>query len=196
MSRRTLFRRLANRTSLPVSAICALVSACDAPTHGGETAPSDELAITDAAFGLVRAPVRVTLDPSQRALDNLRNTSRTPAEVQMVDGYPRNVRGRWSSPYTHQVDAARNFLLSHEGLYRPQRDGISLHVLRMLPNGGGVAFYQTWRGLPLFGAELTVLMDGTQILGTVGSLAVSAPNVDTRPGLAPEHAIERLTPHA
>jgi Zn-dependent metalloprotease len=196
MSRRTLFRRLANRSSISVSAFCALFGACDMPTPGGEVDPTNELATIDAAFGLVRTPVRVTLDPSQRALDNLRRSSRTPAEVQMVDGYPRNVRGRWASAYTHQVDAARDFLLTHEGLYRPQRDGISLHVLRMLPNGGGVAFYQTWRGLPLFGAELTVLMDGNNILGTVGSLAVEAPNVDTRPGLAPDHAIERLTRHA
>lgn len=196
MSTRTLFRRLprlfrmTSRSVLGASALCAMLGACDAPVDHAV-----ELDTTEAAMTLVR-PVRLVLDPSQRALDTLRRGSRMRAEVQVVDGYPRAVIGRWPSAYTHQVDAARNFLIEHEALFRPSRDGIELHVRRLLPNGGGVAFYQSWRGLPLFGAELTVLMDGNHVIGTVGSLAVEAPKVDTRPGLTPEQAVAILTRHA
>ena len=131
-------------------------------------------------------------DASAEALATLRRTSLAPADVRMVDGFPRHVAGRWLIDVADPVEGARRFLADYEGLYRAQHDGLELHVRRMLGGGAeGVAFYQTWRDLPLFGAELNVLMSGQEVRGTIGSLAAEPPpeRFDVRPGLSPDEAV-------
>jgi len=136
---------LNHRFALNLSALCALsTAACD--TAG---TPADDVA---EVGGALRVTTRRPLDPAQVALDALRTSSRIPADVRVVDGYPRSVAGRWPSDVRDPVDAARRFLATYANLYRAEGGDITLQVRRLLPSGAGVVFFQTWRGLPLFGA--------------------------------------------
>src|SRR4030095_7317837 len=136
-----LSRRLV-RTALAV--VTAALLAAGPP-------PSREVRAAIAAGGtdeLGRAVLRVLKESSVRG------------RVALERGFPTAVTGRWPVSGSTAVERARAYVRRYGDLWGLGRPGVALEV-RRAPVGAieAVTFVQRFRGLPVFGAELTVAME-------------------------------------
>jgi Zn-dependent metalloprotease len=123
-------------------------------------------------------------DPMAGALARLRADSRGHTELQVDAGRLRAATGRWPVAGSTDDERALTFLRERADAFRAEQHGQRLHVQRTVPLTGftGVQIGQSWRGLPVLGAGVTVLVLGEEVRGVLGSLADTAPASDT-PGI-------------
>lgn len=123
------------------------------------------------------------------AYERLRDASTAPAEFSFQSGFPRGVVGRFPTEGDGPVERATRFLETNADLYLQGDEDLALEVLRVGgPDDRRVTFQQTYRGLPVYGGELVVNLDGDEVVGTVGGLLTAGVQLDIVPALAAEDA--------
>ncbi|MCI0387303.1 MAG: M4 family metallopeptidase [Acidobacteria bacterium] len=129
-------------------------------------------------------------DPQVLALRRLQSASRTPVRTSFAQGFPRSVAARVAAPGNNAVERAGGFLRQYQDLYGQSGPHLALKVRRVNhPPVEGVLFYQTYRGIEVFGAELLVSLSRGEVFHTVGGLLTSQINLDTAPNLFEDDAL-------
>lgn len=133
----------------------------------------------------------VATDPQEAALHELEAASDRPLDTYYQNGFPRFVHADVSVPGTDAVERARNFLETYRDLYLQSDPNLGLAVRDVRgPGEDGlehVAFYQTFRGYPVYAGEIVVSLDGDRVYATVGGL-LSDLVLNTIPGISPREA--------
>ncbi|MEI6289896.1 MAG: thrombospondin type 3 repeat-containing protein [Chloroflexota bacterium] len=138
---------------------------------------------------LVTAPP-VSQEPDQAAiqlnkLDLLEKDSKIKPEMYFQNGFPSSVLVKVPASGANTVEMARSYLEEYRGLYLQSNPDLALNVLRTSgKNDENVIFYQTYKKLPVFMAEINVLISGSEIQATIGSLLNSDINLDIMPALS------------
>ncbi len=127
-------------------------------------------------------------DPQAVALRRLRAASRTPVDISFTNGFPRSVSARVAVEGANAVERARNFLSQYRDLYAQASPNLALKVRRVdAAPEEEVLFYQTFRGVEVFGAELLVSLDGGQVYFTGGGLLTDT-ILETAPTISEDQA--------
>ncbi len=152
------------------------------------TRTASSLLLALSLLGCAPEPVAPEADASSaREL-----TRRRPERVRHHVGFPRTVSGRFAAPGTTPEEKATRFLASRQDLYRLSASPeLELVVVRRLDReGSGVVLGQTFRGIPVDGARLSILFDTNgDVIATVGQLLQAPPAVSTVPALTATEAV-------
>ncbi|KAF0106540.1 MAG: Microbial metalloproteinase [Chloroflexi bacterium] len=116
--------------------------------------------------------VEEVLDPQVVALRQLESVSETPPDLYFQNGFPRFISGSFRAEGTNVVERARNFLNTYQDLYRISNPDLGLAVRRVseAESETDVVFYQTYKGIEVFGSDIVVTLAGDRIYSTVGAL--------------------------
>jgi thermolysin metallopeptidase-like protein/thrombospondin type 3 repeat protein len=153
----------------------------------------------------VQSRVDSMVDAQWLSMLRLRLESKVFPTGTFAGGFPTLVQARVPAAGTNSAERARSFLNSYADLYGQGTastggldHGLRLRLLTTDDAMGLVTFGQTWRGLPVLGAGLTVFVAGAEILGTSGSLIPGAAmmarggeRLDPRPRLTAVEAESR-----
>ncbi|TET96749.1 MAG: hypothetical protein E3J29_05215, partial [Dehalococcoidia bacterium] len=135
----------------------------------------------------------VAAGPQEAALRELEADSERPPDLYFQNGFPRFVHGSVPVQGADAVERARNFLQTYQDLYLQSDPNLALAVRDTRgPEEDGlehVAFYQTYRGYPVYAGEIVVSLDGDQVFATVGGL-LSDVILNTIPAISPREAEE------
>lgn len=146
-----------------------------------------------AAVLLLRRPrpADAAVDPAAEAMARLQANSSIPVEATFWGGFPRGLRLGVRVPGSDPVERARAFLDEYAALFGQDDPGLTLRPIRVADEEGrqAVFFAQEYRGLPVFGGELTVRMQGDLVTGLTGGLLHGDFALDTRPTLTPDQAL-------
>lgn len=119
------------------------------------------------------------------ALNILETDSKVKPELNFQNGFPGSVLVKVPASGENSVEMARNFLATYRDLYLQSNPALTLNVLRTSgKDDQNVVFYQTYKSLPVFGGEISVLLAGGDIQATTGVLLNSDINLDTLPTIA------------
>ncbi|MFQ5701795.1 MAG: hypothetical protein ACE5HU_08130, partial [Acidobacteriota bacterium] len=118
---------------------------------GGPAPPAGAASSQRAAIGFQT--------PQVASLEALRTASATPVRVRFDEGFPVTLSFDVEATGATGVERATNFLSQYAPLFRQDHPDVQLLPLRDSGDPAGmelVRFYQTFQGLPVFGAELAV----------------------------------------
>ena len=139
-------------------------------------------------------------DPQVTSMRMLESASERPARIRFADGFPRSVSARVRVGGENAVERASNFLREYRDLYAQSVPQLELKVRRVsrpearstgdppAEDTEGVFFYQTYRGIEVFGGELLVSLSGERVFHTLGALLTSDVNLDPAPSLTAAQA--------
>jgi hypothetical protein len=123
-------------------------------------------------------------DRLNRTLDKLGRQSRGPFSADLDAGRVASLLGRFPTRGSTPVDRAARFLKRRSALFGLDKRS-ELFVYRSGATDGTrfhhVVFGQKVDGVPVHGAQLTVVLDGEQIVGTLGRLLPSSATIATEP---------------
>lgn len=124
-------------------------------------------------------------DPQVTALRSLQRASATPARLRFNNGFPQFVATNIAVEGLDAIDRAEQFVASYRDLYRQADEQLELGVARARTNNGleHVSFHQSYRGIPVFGAELSVTLIRDRVMATAGSLLTQGTSIDLTPAL-------------
>ncbi len=122
-------------------------------------------------------------DPQLTSYEALKTASAIVPELYFENGFPRGAHVDVSVPGANPAERAANFLETYKDLYLLSDPAFELHVRRSAKEGDNVTFYQTYHGLPVFGAEVVVTLNGDHVQSTVGGLLTDT-TLDTTPLIA------------
>lgn len=128
-------------------------------------------AVAAAYFFLRSSPPADTADAQQEALAQLQQDSESEPRFHFYNGFPGFAQVSVSVQDNDPVERARNYLQKYQDLYLQDHADLSLEVLR--EDGDTVAFYQTYKGLRVYAAEIVVSLQGDTVFATVGNLLTS-----------------------
>ncbi len=110
-------------------------------------------------------------DPQVTALNALRESSTSDLSVQFDEGFPVFISGRVPVAGQDPGERAKAFIAEYKALYLQNDPDLDLQVRRVGGvDGEDVVFFQTYKGLEIFGAELVVNLDGPEVYATYGNL--------------------------
>ncbi|MBM3152488.1 MAG: hypothetical protein FJZ96_09865 [Chloroflexi bacterium] len=110
-------------------------------------------------------------DPQYEAFLALEAVSETPPTIYYQNGFPRFVAVMVPASGEDSAERAQNFLTTYAALYLQDNPDFALQVRRIEGgNDESVIFYQTYRGLPVFAAEIAVNLDDDKVFATIGGL--------------------------
>ncbi len=138
------------------------------------------------------------VEPQATALGRLRAASATPIDARFAGGFPRSLRLDVAAPTgaTPTVRASR-FLAQWQDVFSQNHPDLALHpIMAETAEQEIVAFSQTFRGIPIFGAQIAVgiqqsAVAPSRITFTNGWLLPAFPNiedVEIQPCITPEMA--------
>ncbi|MFC2174078.1 hypothetical protein ACFLU6_15880, partial [Acidobacteriota bacterium] len=116
-----------------------------------------------------------------QALRRLEEDSQTQPYIRFEDGFPRFVSVRVPVPNNLKDDYvvhALNFLESYKGLYALQDPRTELYLKRIASDDNGgqhLTFGRHHDGIPVFGGEMAVHLEGGYVIGTNGNYPVRIP---------------------
>ena len=148
-------------------------------------------AVAAATFFLRSSPPADTVDAQQTALALLQQDSEREPLFHFYNGFPGFAQVSVSVQGNDPVERARNYLAVYQDLYLQNHADLSLEVLR--EDGDTVAFYQTYKGLRVYAAEIVVSLEGDTVFATVGSLLTSDVErqaLDTAPAITDADAVD------
>jgi Zn-dependent metalloprotease len=124
-------------------------------------------------------------DPLVAALLELTKESAKPVTYRFEDGFPEAVHFRVEVAGDTATERASTYLNRYGDLYRLGKEGFGLHLRRVQqqPDGDTVVFYQTYRGLEVYGGELAVYLAGPFVVATAGALLANEPRLNLQPSL-------------
>src|SRR5262245_7669398 len=106
-------------------------------------------------------------DPSVTALRALQAAARAPIDVRFERGFPRDVVARVPATGETPVERALAYLRQYRELYRWTDPNIGLAVRRVQDERriglSSVVLFQTYKGIPVQGAEIVVHVQGNEI---------------------------------
>jgi len=114
------------------------------------------------------APV---IDPQEVALAQLKEDSTLEPILRFYDGFPGFAQVSIAIAGANATERARNFLSKYQDLYLQNDPNLNLEVKRV--DGDTVVFYQTYKGLRVYAAEIVVNLQGDTVFATVGNLLTS-----------------------
>ena len=130
------------------------------------------LAAGAAGYFFLRSNTPVdTADAQQTSLAQLQQDSESEPVFHFYNGFPGFAQVSVSVQGDDPVERARNYLQTYQDLYLQNHADLSLEVLR--EDGDRVAFYQTYKGLRVYAAEIVVSLQGNTVFATVGNLLTS-----------------------
>lgn len=130
------------------------------------------LAAGAAGYFLLRSNTPVdTADAQQTSLAQLQQDSESEPVFHFYNGFPGFAQVSVSVQGDDPVERARNYLQTYQDLYLQNHADLNLEVLR--EDGDTVAFYQTYKGLRVYAAEIVVSLQGDTVFATVGNLLTS-----------------------
>jgi Zn-dependent metalloprotease len=131
------------------------------------------------------------MSPQEAALRKLEAASERPVNTYYQNGFPRFVHGSVPVQGADAVERARNYLQTYRDLYLQSNPNLTLAVRDTRgPGEDGlehVAFYQMFRGYPVYAGEIVVSLDGDRVYATVGGL-LSDVVLNTIPAISPRKA--------
>ncbi|HLE73834.1 MAG TPA: hypothetical protein VI688_06290, partial [Anaerolineales bacterium] len=130
------------------------------------------------------------LDPQEAALALLRQDSQLEPRLHFYSGFPGFAEISISVAGENPVERARNFLNTYQDLYLQNDSNLSLEVLRQ--EGEVVVFFQTYKTLRVFAAQMAVNLEGDTVFATVGRLLTSEVEqqaLDILPAITDQDAI-------
>lgn len=137
-----------------------------------------------------REPPPSSPDPQVNALRRLQAASETPVRVSFAHDFPRSVAARVHTEGRDAVEHAKFFLNQYRDLYAQNSPHLQLKVRRVnRPPTEDMLFYQTYRGLEVFGAELLVSLNRRTVFHTVGGLLTADTRLDPAPNLSEDEAL-------
>lgn len=156
------------------------------------------LILTATIFGLLSTNSRtiaeqeqlVSIDPQLAGLQRLQTDSLSPVRISFNHGFPRLVTARVDTEGKNAVERAKFFLRRYRDLYAQDSPQLELKVRdvnRDRPTED-VLFYQTYRGLEVFGAGLLVSLNRDKVFLTGGALMPADTRVDPAPRIFEERA--------
>lgn len=131
-------------------------------------------------------------DPRLPGLQRLERDSGDRTEARFIGSFPRAVFTEVDVPGDDPIARARAFLDAYPDLYGQEGDRLELVPWRRSgPDADPqfVVFQQLVDGVPVFGAQISVLLDGSTVLGTVGGLLVDVPDAPVEPLHGPSWAV-------
>ncbi len=145
------------------------------------------LTLALVGYGIRRfQAAKVPPDAQYEALLRLQQDSERPVELYFENGFPRFVHALVLMPGANAVQRAQNFLNTYQDLYLQSSPDIKLAVRRASEVMGvdSVTFYQTYKGIPVYGGEIVVSLDGERVTSTVGGILTSKVDLDTTPSIS------------
>ncbi|MEX1071520.1 MAG: M4 family metallopeptidase [Anaerolineales bacterium] len=139
-----------------------------------------------------RLPSPTVSTPQQAAYERLKEESAWLPELSFQNGFPRGVIADVRVEGGTAVERAQNFLAEYQDLYLQTNPELTLNVRRVIESDGfsSVVFYQSYRGVPVHGGEIVVLVDEDGVFTTVGGLLTSDLILETQPALSDRQALE------
>jgi Zn-dependent metalloprotease len=127
------------------------------------------------------------LDPQMETLRLLQADSQSPLRVAFKNGFPRSLTASIHTEGDDAVERASFFLRRYRGLFAQNSLQLALKVrhVNQAPDED-VLFYQTYRGLEVFGAGLLVSLDGDQVFHAGGALMTAGVTLDPTPQISEE----------
>src|SRR5262245_35507210 len=129
-------------------------------------------------------------DARMVAAERLFAASRRPPQIRFAGGYPRSFIGSVPAAGRTPVGRARQFLADYASLYGLDNAAIRLDVRRQARLAGvvdSITFTETYRGIPVEGADLVVNLVRGDVISTLGGLLHADPG-ELRLGLGPRDA--------
>ena len=146
---------------------CALPDRRRPPVGAAPRKPRPPQGIPPRAPGLAVDPA----DAAQaRTLAALRSASDRPLSVRIEHGQPRSLAGSITLEAATPAAVARLFAGRYAADLWRLGPNSGLVVERTDPGTGVVVLSQRYRGLPVLGGELSVLVDGSTVHGAIGTL--------------------------
>ena len=103
----------------------------------------------------------------------------------LENGIPRGLLIDVKVSGNSAVERAQAFLKTYADLYRQADPALALEIRRTSEAfAEQVVFYQTYKGLPVYGAEIVISLDGDRVFSTVGGLLRAGVDLDINPGLS------------
>lgn len=130
------------------------------------------------------------VDPQEAALAQLRQDSQREPRLHFYDGFPGFAEISISVEGGNPTERARNFLSTYQDLYLQNDPNLNLEVLRQ--EGDVVVFFQTYKNLRVFAAQITVNLHDDTVYATAGHLLTSEVErqaLDILPAITDQDAI-------
>ena len=141
------------------------------------------------AYRALRPAPVAAVNTQWQAYQKLSQASQTPLELTLQNGFPRGVVGKIHVDGATPAERAQAFLDEYGDFYQQSDPNLELHLRRV---GGvdleDVLFYQTYAGIPVYGAEFLVSTHGEDVFATAGGLLPGGVDLDLLPALAPQDA--------
>ncbi len=129
-------------------------------------------------------------DPQMAALHNLENNSAKDLSVQFEHGFPAFISGRVPVSGQSAGERALAFLTTYRDLYLPPDPDLDLQILNVGgADGQDVTFSQTYKGIPVFGAEMVINLDEGEVYATYGQM-LSDISLEITPDITHQQAEE------
>lgn len=144
--------------------------------------------------GITYLPNELTTDPQVIAYRQFERESIVPAELRIRNGFPIALAGRVRVEADGAPDRAIRFLNRYRDLFRLANPAAELVAATVNEDEiQNVKLTQTYKGLEVIGAELSVLMSGEQVLDAVGGLLPTElmAGLNTEPAITGEEAASR-----
>lgn len=125
-----------------------------------------------------------------QSLDVLKKSSTSNPSISFQNGFPLSVMVNVPTQGTTPVERAKYFLSTYQDLYNISNPDLGLEVLRYGNRNGldYVTFYQTYQGIPVYGSNLVVNLNGQNVLLTSGKLLQNDLDIDIVPTLSRQEA--------
>ncbi|TFH33143.1 MAG: hypothetical protein E4G99_11865, partial [Anaerolineales bacterium] len=127
----------------------------------------------------------VPFDPQSIAYEELKSASSRSPVVYLENGIPRGLLIDVKVSRNSAVERAQAFLKTYADLLRQDDPALALEVRRTSEVfAEQVVFYQTYKGIPVYAAEIIISLDGDRVFSTVGGLLRVGVDLDINPGLS------------
>ncbi len=122
-------------------------------------------------FNIHKSAEEAARDTQYQALLALEAASESTPTIYYQNGFPRFVDAMVPVSGENSVERAQNFLDTYADLYLQGNSDFALQVRRLDgENDENVVFYQTYRGLPVYTAEIVVSLEDDKVFATIGGL--------------------------
>ncbi|MFN2144746.1 MAG: thrombospondin type 3 repeat-containing protein [Anaerolineales bacterium] len=158
--------RIGSRVLLVVFLLLTL-AACNLPLSSPPSSTPTSSTSTDPEPNTIGSPD----DPQLAALHALENNSATDLSVQFEHGFPAFVSGRVPVSGQNAGERALDFLNTYKDLYLSTNPDLDLKIRSVGgTDGQDVTFYQTYKDIPVFGAEMVINLDEEEVYATYGQM--------------------------
>ena len=128
-------------------------------------------------------------DPQLETLRLLQADSQSQLRVSFKHGFPRSLTARVHTEGSDAVERAKFFLRRYRGLFAQNSPELELKVRHVSDAPGeDVLFYQTYRGIEVFGAALLISLNHDQVFHAGGALLTTGTRLEPRPKINEKEA--------